>query len=103
MNAADLRNATWADIQPMLSGMRLVVLLAWRMHGPGTTENVAQTAGINLLTFRPRSTELLQLGLIALVDRDSNDGIYEAVPEDQARASFEAARSPQQMPLKLTN
>jgi hypothetical protein len=90
MTPADLRDATWESIQPMLTGMRLAVLGAWRLHGPGTTEAIAARAGINILTFRPRTTELVQLGLVLLADRDGHQGVYKAVSQDAARAAFEA-------------
>jgi hypothetical protein len=46
--------------------MRKACYEAWVVYGPGTTREVAAKAGIDLLTFRPRSTELLQVGLLII-------------------------------------
>lgn len=106
MKPIDLRNATWESIQGLITGYRRAVLEGWRMHGPGTTQRIANRCGISVLTFRPRTTELLQLGLIRLTGREENEGVYEAVPPEECRASFEKARADaiplgEQMPLKL--
>jgi hypothetical protein len=106
MKPIDYRNATWADIQDRLSGLRQSAYRAWVQHGPGTTREVAQRSGMDLLTFRPRTTELLQLGLVEVVEdpgvlgRDiPGEGAYRAVPMHQAALRFEeareAARNPQ--------
>jgi hypothetical protein len=94
MIPADFRNATWDKIQERIEGLRLTVYEAWQKYGPGTTREVAARAQIDLLTFRPRSTELFQLGLLRLVEREHNhehQGIYEAVPMAEARAAHERA------------
>lgn len=105
MNTTDLRNLTWEKLQPMLTGQRLAVLNAWRRLGAGTTRQLAQRSGIDLLTFRPRSTELYALGLLVLDGREDTQGVYRAVPERDARAAFEgaqrAAAGPEQTLLKL--
>ena len=93
MSPADLRDLTWETVRPMLAGARLSVLTAFREHGPGTTERIAAKIGMSILTFRPRTTELCQLGLVRLVNRDHSQGIYEAVPAAEERAAFEAARA----------
>lgn len=92
MKTTDLRNLTWDRLQPMLRGARLAVLQTFRQHGPGTTQALAPRSGLSLLTFRPRACELHQLGLLELIDREGTEGIYRAVPAEQARAAFEAAR-----------
>ena len=92
MTPADLRNATWESIQPLLTGLRLAVLETWRLHGPGTTCQMAARSGLSILTFRPRTTELVQLGLLECIGRSEHEGIYAAVPEADAREAFEAAR-----------
>ncbi len=101
----DLRDLTWENLQPFLAGSRLAVLEAWRQHGPGTTRQIAQRSGIDLLTFRPRTTELCALGLIYLDDRDGNQGVYAAVPAHHAQRHFEIAirahRAAEQTLLKI--
>ncbi|OAI55556.1 hypothetical protein AYO49_05480 [Verrucomicrobiaceae bacterium SCGC AG-212-N21] len=90
MTAIDYRNANFADIQATLQGKRLAALSAWREHGPGTTREVAEKSGMDLLTFRPRTTELLQLGLIGVADPDAggHEGIYRALTEEEALTQF---------------
>lgn len=82
MKSADFRDATFAELQPRLSGLRKAVWHAWINHGPGTTREVATRSAIDILTFRPRSTELLQMGAITIDDaRDDapkGEGIYRA-------------------------
>jgi len=67
MKATDFRNATFESIRNDLEGMRLAVYDAWVKHGPATTRDLARLCGIDLLTVRPRTTELLQLGLLEVV------------------------------------
>ena len=92
MTAIDYRNANFSQIRDLLSGQRLLVLHAWRRFGPGTTRQIAHKAGIDILTFRPRTTELLQLGLIELVPdvpgADAHEGSYRALTDFQAEAQF---------------
>jgi len=74
MKPIDFRNATFNDLHDNLAGQRAAVLEAWRMHGPGTTEDVAQRSEISILTFRPRTTELGQLGFITLTETQPAKG-----------------------------
>ncbi len=71
MKPVDFRNETFASLQARLAGQRQHVLLCWRAHGPGTTEEVAARAGMSILSFRPRTTELYQLGFIACMEEQS--------------------------------
>lgn len=107
MEPVDFRNATYEELQARLTGLRLAALSAWRQHGPGTTRDVAQRAGMDLLTFRPRSTELYQLGFLRLENEQEggHEGIYAARSDDELRAFFEqqhrAAIAGYQPELKL--
>jgi hypothetical protein len=78
MKPIDFRNATWADLQGRLSRQRASAYGAWILQGPGTTAEVARKSGISILTLRPRTTELIQLGLICLADAQprSREGVY---------------------------
>ena len=101
MMPSDYRDLTWDKLQERLEGLRLKVYDAWQQHGPGTTREVAMRAQFDLLTFRPRSTELFQMGLIQLsaisgqrsASADEShrlhEGVYEAVPIEAARAAHE--------------
>jgi hypothetical protein len=109
MIPADLRNVTLEQIQPYLVGQRRRVLDAWRrwteIRGY-TTAVVAESSGISILNLRPRTTELVQLGLVKLIGRQGGEGIYQAVPAWEARA-YEAAAasapSAHQMPLPFSH
>lgn len=89
MTPIDVRNETWDSLQERVHGLRLVALEAWRKFGPCTTRYCAQVCGMDILMLRPRTTELVQIGLVRLVGRREKEGIYEAVPEWQARRAFE--------------
>ena len=97
--STEFRNAAWADIQASLHGMRERVYYAWATYGPGTTENVSARSGISILTFRPRTTELVQLGLVKCVGGDGHDGIYVSVPIETVRAERLVVPREKQMDL----
>jgi len=79
MKPIDFRNETFDALRSRLNEDRQRVHQAWLDHGPGTTREVAGRAGIDLLSFRPRSTELFQIGAIELMPgRQSHEGIYQA-------------------------
>lgn len=83
----DIRNATWDEVLTHVSDDMLRVHRAWQQFGPGTTDQVADKAGISWRTFRPRTTDLYQLGLVECVDRVGRSGIYEYRSYAQAEAS----------------
>lgn len=108
MKPVDFRNATWADLQERIAGQRERVLAAWRVHGPGTTAEVCARAVMSILSFRPRSTELGQLGFICLADAQpaQGEGTYRLRTTAEHEAWFAAqvreARTPQrQLPLNV--
>lgn len=96
MKPVDCRNATFEKLREELAGMRRDVYLAWVFHGHGTTRECAAKGGIDLLTFRPRTTELCECGLVRLVGtRDGGEGVYAAarVEEWEAwRRDFESGQ-----------
>ena len=86
MKPIDFRNETFDQIRERLNEDRQQVHNAWLAQGPGTTRDVAAKAQIDLLSFRPRSTELYQLGLLELVDKDGHQGVYRARTLEQWEA-----------------
>ena len=72
MKPVDFRNATFDSLAGFITGQRERVFHAWGAHGPCTTEHLAQASGISILTLRPRTTELYQLGfsVLAAVNRE---------------------------------
>lgn len=67
MSPIDYRTATFDLIKDSLAGKRRLVYDALRTLGPQTTRALAQLAHMDLLTVRPRITELIDLGLVELV------------------------------------
>lgn len=93
MKPIDLRNATWSEIQQTLSGRLESVWFAWLAHGPATTRQLAGLSGIDILNVRPRTTDLVSVGLVKLAgDCAGREGIYRA----RSQAEWEAWLKTQQ-------
>lgn len=94
MQPVDFRNTTFASLQAKLAGQRAEVLSTWHRFGPGTTAEVCAKSQFSILTFRPRTTELFQLGFIrldgtpqsALRTPKSHEGVYRARTTEEHRA-----------------
>jgi hypothetical protein len=102
MKPIDYRNATWEHVQAHLSGLRQQVYTAFVHYGPGTTRELATRSGISILTLRPRTTELLQLGFVEMLGgtEDCREAVYIAVPVDMVKDRFEWIKAqPVQMDL----
>ena len=96
MKPIDFRNNTWADVQDRFAeGLRREVYRALETHGPSTTRDLAERSGIDILSLRPRVTELYQLGLVELQNPESRggEGVYRVVPWVIAQARFEKAKA----------
>jgi hypothetical protein len=91
MKAIDYRNHTWEALRSRLSGLRMQVYTAFVHHGPGTTWQISDKSGISILTLRPRTTELLQLGFIEILEgsENSREAVYVSVPVDMVQDRFE--------------
>lgn len=84
MTTIDLRNATFESLRQDLNEKRMEVYRAWVLHGPATTRQLAEKSGIDILSVRPRTTDLCDLGLVKLVDAERGyEGIYAAVTKEQ--------------------
>jgi len=101
MKPIDFRNETFAGIQNRISGSRACVLEAWRTFGPCTTEQLAERSRLSLLSLRPRTTELFQLGYVCLADAQESglEGTYRVRTQPEHAAwvarEIEKARNPQ--------
>ena len=101
MQPIDYRNETFAAVQSRICGQRAAVLSAWLKHGPATTAELAERSGLSILTLRPRTTELVELGFVRLaeVQTAKGEGTYTAVSPAEAAAHFHrsqiAALNPQ--------
>lgn len=82
--STDIRDATFERLRHELAGLRREVYHAWVVHGPGTTRQISERAGIDLLNIRPRTTELIILGLVraSATAGPSGEGCYEATPRE---------------------
>ncbi len=82
--------ATWADVQGRVSGLRLRTLLALRKHGPCTTRALAAVCAADILTVRPRVTELIQLGFVQAVpgQAQGHEGVYRALSLAETQSLF---------------
>lgn len=82
---------TFKDLQRQLICLRLSVYEALLEHGPCTTRELAASCSIDLLTVRPRMTELLQCGFVVEVaeERNGHEGIYRALTLAEAEAAFD--------------
>ncbi|MFA6271418.1 MAG: hypothetical protein WC657_09530 [Candidatus Paceibacterota bacterium] len=91
MKAIDYRNTSWAQLQGHLAGQRETVYHAFEHHGPGTTRDIAHKANISILTLRPRTTELVQLGFVEVLgpSADGHEAVYIAVPVSLVCERFE--------------
>jgi DNA-binding MarR family transcriptional regulator len=89
MKPVDYRDETWESLQDRLRGLRGEVLAALKAHGPCTTRDLARRSGIDILTVRPRVTELLQLGWAVCTAGEGGEGIYRAASYAEARRTFE--------------
>ena len=86
MKPIDVRNMQFAELQACLCGQRRSVLDAWRKYGPGTTRQLAQRSGIDLLNVRPRTTELLDLGAVVMDGPIGTEGVYRVRSDAEWRA-----------------
>jgi|GEM_PF-1977429 len=83
------------ELQGQLFALRLSVWDALAHHGPCTTRELAHECGIDLLTVRPRVTELVQMGFAVCVNEgeQGREGIYRALTLAEAEAAFEARQA----------
>jgi len=105
MKPIDYRDETWRDVNARVSGERLRVLNAWWQYGACTTAELAERSGMSVLSVRPRTTELLELGMVELAgDARGTEGRYRAVPDGVALDRFlnrQRAELQNQMTLQL--
>lgn len=103
MNPMDIRDLVWADIQGRLEGDRAAVYRNLLFFGASTTRALATRMGMDAFSVRPRVTELCQLGLARLQQRSGREGVYEAVPLEEARGLFDRRQrgEPEQLTMGI--
>jgi hypothetical protein len=95
MKPVDFRNATFAELAGRIAGQRASALEAWRQHGPATTAELAERSGLSILTLRPRTTELVQLGYVTLCEAQpaGHEGVYRVRTDEELAAWFTAQQA----------
>ena len=110
MNASDFRNMTWGSIQERLVSDRLEVYQALQVWGPCTTRQLANLMGQDLLSVRPRVTELCQMGFARetdvlevrrVSDGAKREGYYRALSLDEAEHAHRYGADAVQVEMKL--
>jgi hypothetical protein len=101
MTSTELRDKNFDSLRGQLEHRLAAVYLAWLNHGPGTTRAVAEAAGMDLLSLRPRTTDLCHLGLLEMVGTERGNGIYRARTAEQWREWREAIALPLEGQLSL--
>lgn len=92
---SEIRDAQFRCLDPKtLTGLRRRCYYELLWHGPATTRDLAGRLGADILSVRPRVTELYQAGLVTLDDerpasnsqtltpsnsRTPHEGVYRAV------------------------
>lgn len=92
MKPIDYRNETFADLQARITKMRSRVLDLWNINGPCTTAELAERTGTSILTLRPRTTELYQIGAVILISGKGTEGVYRAASTQEMLNHFSAAK-----------
>ena len=106
MQPIDFRTATFDLLRERIAGVRWAVLSAWRQHGPCTTQQLAERSEISILSLRPRTTELFQLGFICLAEKqpEKSQGVYRVRTDAEIAVWFidqRDAATPGQKEFKL--
>jgi hypothetical protein len=111
MKPIDYRNETFADIRARIGALQERIYAGFVKYGPCTTRELADLISephkrIDLLTVRPRTTELFQLGYVELAypDLPSREGVYQAVPVALVEVRFDRLKAEamqEQLPLNL--
>jgi predicted transcriptional regulator len=86
MTTTDIRNESFTTLRDKLNDLRRDVLCDLATHGPCTTRQLATLSRRDILTVRPRVTELLHCGLVVLHDRDGGEGVYRVALQSEWEA-----------------
>lgn len=76
MSPVDIRNENFDSLRASLDERRRSVLCDLAQHGPCTTRQLAERSRRDILSVRPRVTELCQLGLVVLEHCVGREGVY---------------------------
>lgn len=86
-NPEDIRDAQLRALDPrVLTGLRRRCYFELLWRGPATTRALAARLEVDLLSVRPRVTELCQAGLVACDQVQDHEGVYRALsPEGRGQ------------------
>lgn len=110
MKTTDYRDMTWEQVRGHLVEDRLKVYDSLMVWGPCTTRQLAAFMGRDVLSVRPRVTELCQMGFAVeaevaaekrRADGAAREGYYETVPMALAESAHKFGRCGVQAELKL--
>lgn len=93
MSPTDFRDTNFTTLRSTLPAKRAAVLSAWAVYGPATTRQAAGEAGIDILTFRPRTTELEQMGLLICLGNQIENGIANGIYRIATQQEWEQWRT----------
>lgn len=83
LTSLDVRDQNFLSLRDSLDENRREVLCDLAAHGPCTTRQLADATRRDILSIRPRVTELLQLGLVILHGRTEGQGIYRIADQSE--------------------
>ena len=83
MKLTKIADNSFDEIRTGLSGPLQEVYEAWMAHGPATTRRLARAGRIRLLNVRPRTSELVSIGLVQLTAHHRGEGVYRARRQEE--------------------
>jgi len=100
MKAVDYRNESFDQVKSRIDSTRSFIWQRMQEAASAlTTREIAELTGVDLLTVRPRVTELLQLGFVEVAGGAGHEGRYRALSNFEALRVYEErariARDPQ--------
>lgn len=87
----ETRRRSYKEAMRDASRLQHAVYAALARRGPHTTIELADLMQMNLLTIRPRMTELLQAGLVKTIGRTRQGALFRACTAEE----FDAAQAAQ--------
>ena len=103
ISTTDIKRSNWDKVQEHLTESRLRVWNALASRGESTSRELADSMRVDILTVRPRLTELLQLGFVVLSGKQGHEGTYRALSRSEAHQNFlKRAAEPLNSQLEMT-
>lgn len=93
MNPAALRNTNFESLRASLADRCADVYRAFTEHGPCSTAQLAERTGIGLLSLRPRTTDLHDLGLLCAAGERMENGKRATIYAVTDRATWQQWRA----------